>query len=162
MNVPPNRPNPWPQFFYSLAFGSLLGGLVIIWMHSAELGDLDSQHIEEALIVRGRLEIPSHTSQSTPIAVREKDGSVWKCYIGHCGYPGIREDLGKEVKAWILSGKIVQIEVNGEIKLLFADRIAKLKSNTVGYIFLLLTPLFGLLGFVNQRFPSPENQNNAQ
>lgn len=161
MTSQPKQPNPWPRIFYGLALGSLFGGLAVIWMQRTELGDLDRQALGDAIIVQGILEIPRRTSKSTPITIRDNYGIVWECYIGHCGYESIYQDFGKPVKAWILSGKVVQIEVEGVLKLSIEQRIARLKTNTLGYIALVLAPAFGLLGFVKQRVPSSTPQNHG-
>lgn len=161
MTSQPKQPNPWPRLFYSWAFGLLFGGLLVIGMHRTELGDLEGRALEEATVVQGILEIPSHTSQSTPIAIRDNSGFIWKCYIGYCGYKGVHKDLGKPAKAWILSGKVVQLEVDGVLKLSIEQRVAKHKNNTLGYIALVLAPLFGLVGFIKQRESSSTPENHS-
>lgn len=123
----------------------------MFWMHKNEFGDLETQVIENASILEGVLEIPKHSGRSTPIGVRTKDGLAVSCYIAHCGYEGIRDDLGKTAKVWLLNGIFVQIEVDGVLKITLPQRVAAQNRNVVPEVAILTSPIFLILGFFSGR-----------
>jgi len=134
------------------AIGALLSGIFTIFGTSAELGDLERLSIRDALTITGTLDIPKHSGRSTVVSIREPDGTEWKCYIGHCGYPEIRGDLGKLATARILEGKIAQIEIDGIVRLTKDRVVAGHQSTTkLGFWFIGLGVVLLCLGIFIRR-----------
>lgn len=141
----------WPRFFYAGSGALLLVGSFLAWTADEELSALDPKSLLTATSIEGVLVIPRHTSQSTPIAIRDKDGIEYQCYIGDCGYPGVRDDIGKHAKALLVSGRIVQIEAGGVTKLSTQQRLASLerkRTRNIGLV--VLGAVLGILGFIIQ------------
>jgi hypothetical protein len=138
------------RIFYGAGVTCLLVGLVLFSMRQSQFGDLERWAIEDTSIVEGVLEIPRHTGQSTPIAIRTRDGIVFSCCIAHCGYEGVRSDLGKHAKIWILNGIFAQIEVDGVIKVTLSQRVAALQSDP-SKLAMIISPLLIVLGYCVRR-----------
>jgi hypothetical protein len=146
--------------FFGFAVGAVFVGLLTIGGSKFDLGDLDRQDLSSALVVTGSLDIPMHSGKSTIVRLTEADGSRWDCYIGHCGYGGVYEDRRKLARGWILSGKIVQIEVNGQVRFTLPERVAGHRNEvSLGWIFIALSPLLFAIGVHFRRKLNANNQS---
>lgn len=129
------------------AIGTILVGMALLYMKHIELGRLDSAPVEEASIVDGRLQLHKG-GRSTAISVIDSSGTeVIHCYIGHCGYEGIRDDFGKSARIWILDGKVAQIQIDGNLKLTKDEVVERLSNRTSPYFGIGLGLLLGIFGF---------------
>jgi hypothetical protein len=140
------------NFLFSAAVAAASVGVVQIAAERQELEELDPARLPNALVITGRLEIPKHSGRSTIVRIKDAHGFQSDCYIGYCGYSGVWEDVGKQARAWIVNGKLAQIEVDGQFRLTFEKRRSvHQRSVTLGFIYVGLAPMFLLAGLLLRR-----------
>lgn len=136
------------KLFYLLAFLSLYVGLMLFWVHKASLRNMEHVTIADTFVRRGTLETQSQEGLLTSVVLRGPDGRTWLCKAAQCAYEGIERDTGKPARVWTLDGNIVQIEVDGEIRMGLQQGVDRLQNYPLALFFLGMTPFLALFGWI--------------
>jgi hypothetical protein len=137
------------KLLYLLAFVSLYAGLLLFWVHKASMRNMDHVTLSDTFVRQGTLMPHYQDGLLDSLQLQAADGRSWRCPATQCAYEGIERDQGKPSRIWLLDGKIVQIEVGGEMRMSLEEGVQRLQNYPLAYFFLGITPFFILFGWTS-------------
>lgn len=145
----PQRILSLSKLLYLLAFLSLYAGLLLFWVHKASLRNMDHVTLSDTFVRQGELVPHYQDGLLDALELRAADGRVWRCPAARCAYEGVERDQGKPSRIWLLDGNIVQIEVEGKVRMPLEEGIRRLQNHPLAYFFLGITPFLLLFGWTS-------------
>ena len=147
-----NKKSTYPRFVTHLVGFFLAGGLSLIAMGGFFLNAYPPVMLDESKMLAGASKVSGligikKGGRSTGIALYDTSGeSLFSCFIGDCGYPNWRNDIGRNGSFWIFDGFVIQVTVDGEQRLSPRNHIENIERRryrygtyfSVGLIFLIV------------------------
>lgn len=109
---------------FCFVFGLLFGvGSYVLLLGFPELPSANPDEIIRSSVqYNGTIDIKRGGGQSKGIALYgDNNTRLVACYVGHCGYPTWRDDVGRKATFWVRDGTVVMIAVDGETRFSVPD-----------------------------------------